>query len=706
MKICPKCGAENALEGALFCNRCGASLNSGETDIGNKSLDDEKNSELDFVVTETQAPNAPDFLGTINQNEADNGSADKENSIESEEQELEISSTAELLSDDTFTPPKPPEPEPDEFDFGELAANSNEPEEPQPEKKPVTPPVDWNREVPANGNELTELAARRLEEEKDMITRRFDNPPDPPKQEEKETKFDTEAEPIMASGTVRPVIDPAKQVGVPKSGQKIRGIAYFRKNIIQIVGNPFIHDGDELVINNKLYLLRTKRLSRNATIGLFAAALVILLLVVASQFINSPLSGDGSMVGMVLDGNQQPYLEGARVTLLPLNKTTKTNAQGFFRFDLIPTGTYEVVYELGDDFIGRGHSTVSAGQTTLVTFKDLEPMALAEKKNNESQIESVPPKKSGGTATSKSTSSKKSAKKSSGYGKLKLDANVDGARFLVDGEVLGAGNNTYSKIKSGQHKVTVEKAGYSKYTEIVTLKKNKTLTITANLDRLAEEKAPELTANDYLNMGRDAVRDNKFDLAIEDFGKAIALQPGDPDAYIERGKVYAMKSEAQSAAVDYIRAGEIYRMGGQEDRAVDAFSTALGYSPESINALVGRAGARLDDGQYRSSLADYEEALDIDKKFYPALYGAGLCQFKLGSHKKAEKYFKKAYEVDNSDPYLYQYMMLTYLARDDINKMRDTYAEFKATANPAELAAFKSSSRFEPVLRLIKEENR
>jgi len=78
----------------------------------------------------------------------------------------------------------------------------------------------------------------------------------------------------------------------------------------------------------------------------------------------------------------------------------------------------------------------------------------------------------------------------------------------------------------------------------------------------------------------------------------------------------------------------------------------------------------------------------------------------MGDHKNAEKYFKKAYEINRSDPYIYQYLMLTYLARDDIKSLRKIYAEFKVVANPVELAEFKSSSRFEPVLRLINEEDK
>ncbi|MEW5923538.1 MAG: tetratricopeptide repeat protein [Candidatus Zixiibacteriota bacterium] len=717
MKICPNCQAENAFDGAQFCKKCGTYLReqklqtNGHVAIEDKAAAEDKDDDLDFVVTETKGPSSPNFLDLSQKDEKKEEGERTERIDDVENQELEIATTADLLNDGTFDPiPPPPEPPPppkNEFDFGELAGEkfeNNEPAAPKTEEgKPEIPPVDWNTDVPVDSRELRQIAAKSIEAS--AQSNEADYPPIPSFSEEHDYQTDTES--TMAAGTVRPAADPAKSVNIPKSGQKIRGVAYFRKNIIQVVGNPFLHDGDELVINNKHYLLRTKTLGRKAAIGIFAGLVAVVLIIVALQFMNSPLSGDGSMVGLILNEYSQPYLEGARVTILPLNKTTRTNAQGFFRFDMIPTGTYEIVYELGDKYIGRGNSTITAGQTTLMTFKDLEPMALAEKKNVEQALTGSDKSRTDKTASSSNNAATASTSQdNSGYGKLKLEANVDGARFMVDGKVLGAGNNTYSKISSGKHTVTVEKSGYTKYTELVNVKADKTATVKAQLSRISSDAAPELSATDYLNLGRDAAADKKLDLAIEDFDKAIAISPGMADAYIERGKIYAVKGEGAKAADDYIRAGEILRINNKLTQAADAFSTALGYSPKNINAIVGRAGVSLDQGDFRPGLKDYETALDIDKKFYPALFGAGVCQFKLGENKKAEKYFNKAHEVNSSDPYLYQYMMLNYLARDDFNNMKKMYSEFKLVANSAELAAFKSSSRFEPVMRLINEEDR
>ena len=104
-------------------------------------------------------------------------------------------------------------------------------------------------------------------------------------------------------------------------------------------------------------------------------------------------------------------------------------------------------------------------------------------------------------------------------------------------------------------------------------------------------------------------------------------------------------------------------------------------------------------------MIDYTRALEIDDQFYPACLGAGITEFKLGDNKSAEKHLKKAKKLNDSDPILYHYLMLNYLARDNIKQIKKTYGQFKNVARPDELAEFKSSSRFAPIIRLIDEEN-
>jgi len=504
----------------------------------------------------------------------------------------------------------------------------------------------------------------------------------------------------------------------------VRGIAYFRNNSLQVAGNPYLHENDEIIINDKPFLLKKRKVnfSSKSTIGLFAAAMFIILAVIAAQFMRSDADGNGNIVGVILDQNGRPYLEAAQVRLTELDEYTTTNSQGFFKFDNIPTGTYEIAYQLGEQYIGFGNATVTEGQATLATYSDLESLdeyyadqsgSNAQKKN-EAPVTSKPKtsvevSKSSATpepTPKKSTTSPKAAtKKSLGYGKVKLLANVDNARITVDGKILGSGNNTYSKIKSGTRSIKVDKAGYETYSQKIKISKNKSRTLEVNLNRLASVDET-LTADNYLAMGDDNIKAGKLSNAIKDYAKAIELSPSNLSAYEKRADAYVSSDNKTAAVKDYIRAGEIQRMSGKPSASVRSFNRALEYSPKNYSALIGRAGAHGDMGDYRSASVDYNTILDKDKKDFQALYGSGVCYFKLGNHKKAQKVFKEAYKINKSDQMLYQYMLLTYMARDEVKKLRKLYAEYKLISSPQEFAEFKSNTRFEPVIRLIKEEDR
>ncbi len=280
------------------------------------------------------------------------------------------------------------------------------------------------------------------------------------------------------------------------------------------------------------------------------------------------------------------------------------------------------------------------------------------------------------------------------------------ARLVVDGDVQGSGNNTYSRIKPGTHTVKVNKAGYKEFSGKVTIESGKTYTLNVDLSRLEENSGQSLSAEDHYELGKDALAKGNLESAIDDLTKSINKNPGYAPAYIKRAEAYAKTEKNDLAIDDYVRAGEINRLSRQPKQARDAFNAAIKLNKDNEVAWVGLAGVRYDEGDFRPALTDYETALDKEKNFYPALYGAGLCLFKLGDYKKADKYFKKALKENATDPYLFQFMMLNSFAKDDFGKVRDLYAEYKTLVGPAELAEFKASSRFAPVLRIINEDDR
>jgi tetratricopeptide (TPR) repeat protein len=242
---------------------------------------------------------------------------------------------------------------------------------------------------------------------------------------------------------------------------------------------------------------------------------------------------------------------------------------------------------------------------------------------------------------------------------------------------------------------------------VINVEPNQTAVVTAALKpRTTASTNTAATADDFFARGNTSFASHDYPKAIEEYTRALNLAPNMREAYAKRAEACIKVGDNQKAADDFIRVGEIYRFSNNSAKAAEAFTSALTYSPQSKIALVGRGGARVDNGDYRTALIDFESALKLDGNFYPALFGSGLSQFKLGNNKQADKYFKNAYRLNPADPYLYQYMMLNYLALDDIKNLKKIYAEYKAVAPPTELAEFRSSSRFAPIIRLVEGESR
>ncbi len=701
MKICPECKTENKSDDAQFCNKCGAPL-AGKANIttaDNSDIDDD----LEFEVTEAAQTDSPQLFGN-------RPTGDKKR----DDEPLEIEANANLLGDDQIEVSAECEIPTDKLPINDV--ESQKPQSPSPAKsenlaKPEPFEVDWG--TPAKNEKYISSANQETPESKDNIPSADDFSK---KRSEMKPEIENNSHPIKPIAPIITKSNKSKQ-NEPESSEskitkssRVRGIAYFHKNIIQLAGMPFLHENEEITYKDKPYRLRPYQISKKAKMIGIAAMFVLLSIVIGSQIIGPALPGQGQIVGIVLDEEGQPYLGGAGIYIPELDKSVTSNALGFFRFDDVPTGSYEVIYKLGDDLGGKDNITVTAGSFTMRSFGDYDLIEETIELSSNQEMEKQKPVSSSTESAKKisTTNQKETAPKkqsSPGYGKIKLDANIEDAKFVVDGKTLGAGNNTFTKIKTGKRKIQVSKPGYTEYSEIITVSKNKTATVKANLSRKATDSNETLTANDYFDLGNDAFVAEKYESAIGEFTKAIELSPNHVDAYSKRAQAYVSMGNNDKAAADYIRLGEIYSFKNQNGLAISQFTSALKYSKDNTTALVGRAGARMDKGEYRSALIDYTRAIEINDQFYPAQFGAGVAEYKLGDNKNAEKYLKKAKNLNDSNPQLYHYLMLNYLARDNIKQMQKAYAQFKVIAGSSELADFKSSNRFAPVVRLIDEKD-
>ncbi len=681
----------------------------------------EETDDLEFVVTEKNEEDR-EFVG-----------GQKEFS-DSDEEKLEIEQPEDLLEKDA------------QLDETQLLSGNDDASQIGDTAPPLPPKPDYSHTPPEAqqtppsphshpSNQVHKLSPDEVKSiEKDLYTSNA-YLTDKEKEEliHKMDKLDNSHQPTKKTSSPPP--SPAKETSLspqeksdlppPQMAKRGKGIAYFYKNYIQLVSSQELHINDEMTINDRLYELRPKKLNTKVFAAVAVVFFAVILYAVGSLFITDPTGEDGEIIGIALNEYGQPFVQGATVKFPELGKTTHTNAQGFFRSGEIPAGTYKIQYYAGDMLLKEDYATVVGGKITMVTLhpdEELLAQSSAPEKPSQPQ-ESQPTYASTTTGTekvkepptrtqtkttkkkSKATVKKSSRKKSTTKkktAKIKLAANVEGARIELDGNVLGAGNLTYSQLKPGSHTYTVSKDGFEPQSGKIKLTAGETKTLAVTLVPLNQEAKKEIySENDFYYSGIAALKEGRYETAIADLTEAINKDPGYADAYLARAEAYQITREKRKAYDDYVRAAEIFQFKKDYNQAITAYNKAIKLDKKTVTAYLGRANTYLLKKEEIAAVADFETAIKLDKRNAQAYFGLGEARFRQGQYKKASKHFKDAKSLDPKNPLTYQYLMLCYFAMDDLKKVKKTYEKFNRIATDEQMNRFRTDSRYSAILRVV-----
>ncbi len=505
----------------------------------------------------------------------------------------------------------------------------------------------------------------------------------------------------------------------PKMVKKGRGIAYFYRNYVQIIGGQELRAEDELCINNRCYELKPKQFNAKIIIGVGAVLFALALFLIGSQFVSTGGTREGEIIGMVLDEMGQPFVHGATIRLPEIGKSTSSTPQGFFRFGSVPEGSHKIEYFTGDKLLKVDYATVAGGKITMLSLRPDEALQAEAAKSDTQSKSQLPPAEvdsraelSGPRETTHKSTGKKttpkpaklSAKKSSkkGPANITLAANVQGARLALDDNVLGAGNLTYSKIKPGKRKYTVSKDGFQPVSGTISLAPGEDKTLSVDLVPMSQSaKAEVFSEEDFYHSGLAALEEGNLETAISDLTDAISKRPSYAEAYLARAEAYTITREKERAHDDYIRAAEIFQIKKDLNRAITAYNNAVKLDKKSTTAYLGRANAYLAKNEEIAAFADYEAVLKLDKRNARGHFGLGEARFGQGRYKKACKHFKDARSLDPENPLTYQYLMLCYLAMDDIKKVKKSFKKFRKVASEDQMNRLRVDSKFSAVLRIV-----
>ena len=111
----------------------------------------------------------------------------------------------------------------------------------------------------------------------------------------------------------------------------------------------------------------------------------------------------------------------------------------------------------------------------------------------------------------------------------------------------------------------------------------------------------QLSASEYNERGVACLRTDDFDGAIDNFDKAIALDPNDAVNYLRRG-------------VTYMERGVHRRIKGDLNRAIADLNKAIAIDPQNAVYYFSRGAVKLYQWKDREAQRDFKKSLEIDSK--------------------------------------------------------------------------------------------
>ena len=193
----------------------------------------------------------------------------------------------------------------------------------------------------------------------------------------------------------------------------------------------------------------------------------------------------------------------------------------------------------------------------------------------------------------------------------------------------------------------------------------------------------------YMNRGNVFKKNGQYDRAFTDYDRAIALNPSLFEAYNNRGLIFYMKGQYERAIAEFDRAialkpsafevynnrGLIFYVNGQLDRALAEFDKAIALNPSDDLAYLTRGLIYEELLQPSKAIENYTKTITLKPSSHEAYYHLGVLYTEAGSFERAMEFANKAIAINPNNARYYSDRGVTYArlgqrekALDDFNK--------------------------------------
>ena len=188
--------------------------------------------------------------------------------------------------------------------------------------------------------------------------------------------------------------------------------------------------------------------------------------------------------------------------------------------------------------------------------------------------------------------------------------------------------------------------------------------------------------SEYLELAGKCAAAEDYECAINNYRKAIELEPDSIEAYKRRAAVYYANGDFALAIPDYDRviklapedAAGFYGRGaalsnsGDFDRAVEDYTRAIELNPQNANYVFSRGLAFFNRKEYDKAIADYNRAIKLDASYAEAYNNRGNALDEQGNNDAAIKDYTKAIELDENFALAFSNRGTSYARKGNYNR--------------------------------------
>jgi tetratricopeptide (TPR) repeat protein len=150
--------------------------------------------------------------------------------------------------------------------------------------------------------------------------------------------------------------------------------------------------------------------------------------------------------------------------------------------------------------------------------------------------------------------------------------------------------------------------------------------------------------------GQYYYENKQYDQALEDFSRAVEIDPKYAKAWYNRANVFDET--------------------GVFDRAIDDFTRAIEIEPHYTMAYNNRGLTYRHKGDYEKAIADFTTALDLDPNYAKAYNNRGMVLAQVGEHPRAIDDFTRAVRIDPKNQAAYFNRAVSYYQIGDFERSR------------------------------------